>query len=139
MQCAEIGYGFFIVEVIGDFPEEEARRFTEWSLAQAGKRTHLTDDDWHGVYEVRHGSRHRAATANLLFTTPAINCDEVSKSYMEYQPIVMLELCHSILQVCGGNAGQLGIAVLSYWGNWTTGALDHTPHPELLCPSNCCC
>ena len=29
---AEIGYGLFIVKVIGDFPEEEARQFAEYTL-----------------------------------------------------------------------------------------------------------
>ena len=62
---AEIGYGFFIVEVIGDFPEEEARRFTEYTLVRAGKTSHLTNDDWHSVHEVRRGCRRRFATATF--------------------------------------------------------------------------
>ena len=66
---AEIGYGFFFAEVIGDFPEEEARQFAGYTLGRAGKESHLTDDDWHEVYEVRHGSRRRAATAIVLFHT----------------------------------------------------------------------
>ena len=60
---AEIGHVFFITEVIGDFPEEEARQFAEYTLGRAGKSSHLTDDDWRMIYEVRHGSRGRAATA----------------------------------------------------------------------------
>ena len=132
---AEIGYGFFIVEVIGDFPEEEARQFTEYTLARAGKSSHLTNDDWHRVHEVRRGSRRRVATegcycnfcvhiashqlrsgVKILHRAPA-NCDAEALSF--------------VLQVCGGNAGQLRIAVSSYWGDWTAGALDHAQHPAL--------
>ena len=66
---AEIGYGFFITEVIGDFPKEEARQFAEYALGDAGMSSLLTDDDWHRVYEVKHGSRQRAATAIVPFHT----------------------------------------------------------------------
>ena len=75
---AEIGYGFFIVEVIGDFPEEEARQFTEYTLARAGKSSHLTNDDWHRVHEVRarqqaEGRYRGFATAISVFISRATN------------------------------------------------------------------
>ena len=98
---AEIGYGFFIVEVIGDFPEEEARRFTEYTLARAGKSSHLTSDDWHRVHEVRRGSRRRVATAISVFISRATNCDQVSKHCTEHQPTVMLKLCHLYCRYAG--------------------------------------
>ena len=66
---AEIRHGFFITEVIGDFPKKEARQFLEYTLGNAGKSSHLTDDDWHRVYEVRHGNRRRAVTAIARFHT----------------------------------------------------------------------
>ena len=75
---AGVGAGYFITEVIGDFPEEEARQFTKYTLARAGKSDHLTNDDWHEVYEVRRGSRRRVATAILSFLSLATNCHEGS-------------------------------------------------------------
>lgn len=66
---AEIGSTFLTTEVIGDFPEEAARQFAEYTLGRAGKSSHLTDDDWRMIYEVRHGSRRRAAIAIVPFHT----------------------------------------------------------------------
>ena len=52
--CAEIGYGFFRPEVIGDFPREEARQFfIEHALPRAGLEVVLSEDDWAKVWEVR--------------------------------------------------------------------------------------
>ena len=62
---AEIFCGFFTPKVIGDFPKKEARQFAEYALGDADKSSHLTDDDWRRVYEVRHGSRQRAANAKF--------------------------------------------------------------------------
>ena len=51
--CAEIGYGFFCPEVIGDFPEGEARQFfTDQALPRAGHEVELSEDDWTKVWEV---------------------------------------------------------------------------------------
>ena len=91
---AEIGYGFFITEVIGDFPREEARQFAEYALADAGKSSHLTDDDWHRIYEVSMAAGGGLPLQLLLLILPATNCDEVSKPDKEHQPTVMLKLCH---------------------------------------------
>ena len=76
---AGVGLGYIITEVIGDFPEEEARQFTKYTLARAGKSDHLTDDDWHEVYEVRHGSRRRVAIAIVSSMSLATNFHEGSK------------------------------------------------------------
>ncbi len=52
--CAEIGSGFFLPEVIGDFPEEEARRFfTDQALPRAEKEIEVSKDDWAKVWEVQ--------------------------------------------------------------------------------------
>ena len=75
---AEIGEGFFFAEVIGDFPEKEARQFAEYTLGRAGKESHLTDDDWHEVYEVRHGSNRRVPMQVLLLILLASNYQDVS-------------------------------------------------------------
>ena len=50
---AGINAGYFFSEVIGDFPEEEARRFAGHALDEAGISDELTDDDWRKVYEVK--------------------------------------------------------------------------------------
>ena len=51
--CAEIGSGFYSPEVIGDFPEEEARQFlTDEALPRAGLVMELSGDDWTKVWEV---------------------------------------------------------------------------------------
>ena len=51
--CAEIGYGFFRAEVIGDFPEAEARQFfMDCALPRAGLKMTLSEEDWAKVQEV---------------------------------------------------------------------------------------
>ena len=54
---AEIGDDNFTVEVIGHFSEEDARQYAEYTFTKAGQTSHLTDDDWHRIYEVRNGIR----------------------------------------------------------------------------------
>ena len=52
--CAEIDSGFFYPDVIGDFPEEEARQFfTDQALPRAEVEIELSKDDWAKVWEVR--------------------------------------------------------------------------------------
>ncbi len=51
--CAEIGSVFIRPEVIGNFPEDEARQvFTDVALPRQGKEVELSDDDWTKVWEV---------------------------------------------------------------------------------------
>lgn len=57
--CAEIGYGFFQVEVIGDFPKREAQDFfANVALPRTGRRDiEVSSQAWEAVYEVRAGPR----------------------------------------------------------------------------------
>jgi len=49
-----IGDKFFKVEVVGDFPKDEAREFFERDLFKAAAQGPvLQDADWEKVYEVR--------------------------------------------------------------------------------------
>jgi hypothetical protein len=50
---AEIGSGFFKTYVIGDFTQDEARRFLERCLGMLGKPA-VADADWDLVYKVSH-------------------------------------------------------------------------------------
>ncbi len=52
--CVEIGDGFFRPEVIGNFPEEEARDFfTNQALLRTGNgEVDLSEDAWAQVWEV---------------------------------------------------------------------------------------
>ena len=51
--CTEIGYGFSRPEVIGDFPEEEARQFfTEQAIPLSKYEVELSEDDWAKVWQV---------------------------------------------------------------------------------------
>ena len=89
--AAEIGQGFAIPQVIGDFPEKEARQFTKHTLTRAGINGHLTDDVWHEIYEVMNGSRQGLAKAILLFILPGADFDGVLQFYPEHW---RMELCH---------------------------------------------
>ena len=81
---AEVKVGFFVTEVIGDFPEPEARKFFQGLMSN---NRELTDKEWASIFEVRH--------EQFSYLT----CTLVQ---------LLLELVPSAaLQVCGGNAGSL--------------------------------
>ena len=82
---AEIGDGNFSVEVIGDFPEEEARQFAEYALTGDGIGRRLTETDWHGIYEVRNGSKQSGYCTHSIHTTD-ISCDDVLEASMKHCP-----------------------------------------------------
>ena len=82
----ELQEGFFTTEVIGDFPEPEAR--TYFQRLMMSKSREVTDKEWASVFEVRH-------TCSLLSSDMAQTLLEV--------------VLAAALQVCGGNAGFLNI------------------------------
>ena len=82
----ELQEGFFTTEVIGDFPEPEARAYFQGLMM--ANNIEVKDKEWASVFEVRH---------TLL--SPVI-----------WLGTVLLESVSSAaLQVCGGNAGFLNI------------------------------
>lgn len=53
VHIAEIGIAFIRPEVIGDFPEDEARHFfTDLAMPRQKKKVELSDDGWTKVWEV---------------------------------------------------------------------------------------
>ena len=55
--AAEIGENFMEVQVIGDFPEAEARAFFEWKLTfSVAEPPPLDDASWSRIYEVCGGN-----------------------------------------------------------------------------------
>ena len=82
----ELQEGFCTTEVIGDFPEPEARIY--FQRLMMSKSREVTDKEWASVFEVRH------------------SCSLLSSDMAQ----VLLEVVlAAALQVCGGNAGFLNI------------------------------
>ena len=53
MLLLAIGSGFWAPEVIGDFQEDEARKFLEEELRQGQSSVTVDDNAWKKIYEVR--------------------------------------------------------------------------------------
>ena len=51
-----IGPNFWALEVIGDFQEDEARRFLEEELREVQSNVTVDDNAWKKIYEVREAS-----------------------------------------------------------------------------------
>ena len=51
LSLAEVKAGFFITEVIGDFPEPQACKYFQGLMSN---KREVTDKEWTSVFEVRH-------------------------------------------------------------------------------------
>ena len=64
---AEIGKGFFAVEVIGDLPAEEARAFFQTRVLPSFRHDPtLPDKEWQSIYEVSWKAHNRCLSIFVL-------------------------------------------------------------------------
>lgn len=103
---AELGVDFFEVQVVGDFPEAEARLFLEKTLGAS-----ISDADWAEIFGVRVHACVRGPVPALL---PIRFLSGMEGAAIPASPHV---------QVCGGNAGRLCTAVKHFrtFKSWTGG------------------
>ena len=104
---AGLGVDFFEVQVIGDFPEAEARLFLEQVMGAT-----ITEAEWAEIFGVSFHACVRRPVPLLCCLSGHLKRDEGG--------------CHlalSHVQVCGGNAGRLRSAVqhFSTLKDWTRG------------------
>ena len=104
---------FFKTQVIGDFPEAEARLYLEQNMGAS-----TTDAEWAQIFEVR-----LQAYDKVSFCSVACFTLNSGRGMPRQRSLVALPCGH--VQVCGGNAGDLLRAIGQYavFKDWTRGGL----------------
>ena len=106
---AELGSKFFRVQVIGDFPEAEARLFLEQALGAT-----ITGAEWADIFE---------ASIRTCIKGPFPALPALSLVCLPGGVHAWTGGCCCSMQVCGGNAGDLLSAVQDFkvLKDWTSG------------------
>ena len=109
---AELGSKFFRVQVIGDFPEAEARLFLEQALGAI-----ITGAEWADIYEASVQTCIKGPFPALPALSPV--CFQVECMHGR----AAAALASTPMQVCGGNAGDLLSAVQDFkvLKDWASG------------------
>ena len=111
---AELGSKFFRVQVIGDFPEAEARLFLEQALGAT-----IAGAEWADIFEASVQTRIKGPFPALPALSPVCFLEEVECMHGR----AAAALASTPMQVCGGNAGDLLSVVQDFkvLKNWTSG------------------